>query len=259
MIPEGRFFTTLNKGNRKNYMLFGGGSGITPLLSILKSVLISEPDSLCTLLYANRNKNSVMFKNELDALKNLYKGRLEIVYSLDQADLFWFGLKGLLKPDSIKKHLLKYQKDGLSTEYFICGPSKMMQMIQSVLEMEGIAKDTIHVEYFSSPDQENRVKPEIKTTNIGGDSKVTVILEGKSHEFIVNGKKTILAAAQDAGLDPPFSCEAGICSTCMAKVLEGQVRMIENNILTEKEVEQGFVLTCQALCVSDIVKVEFYD
>jgi ring-1,2-phenylacetyl-CoA epoxidase subunit PaaE len=259
MIPDGRFSTTLSKDNKKHYMLFAGGSGITPLLSILKSVLLVEPDSTCTLLYANRNKNSIMFKSDLDELKEMYKGRLDVVYSLDQADFFWFGLKGVLKPDSVKKHIQKNKKSGVDTEYFICGPSPMMQLIQSVLVEEGLPSDKIHVEYFTSPDQENRVKPEIKTATANGESLVTVILEGKSHEFKAPSKKTILAAAQDAGLDPPFSCEAGICSTCMAKVIEGQVKMIENNILTEREVEQGFVLTCQALCVSEKVKVEFYD
>lgn len=269
MPPEGRFTPEIHADNQKHYFLFAGGSGITPMMSIIRTVLKAEPGSNITLVYANRNKNSVIFKNELDELAKTQKGRFDVVYSFDTADMFWFGLKGFLTGDAVRKQVQKYGR-GTQTEYYICGPGPMMETVKTALLGMGIDKDTVHIEYFTAPtagkteetvsvpaaEPVTTAAPAAATTD-GTQLKLTI--NGKTHDVFVKHKKTILAAAQDAGLDPPYSCEAGICSTCMAKVLSGKVRMVENNILTEKEVANGYILTCQSLCESPEVSVEYYD
>ena len=268
--PEGRIPPDIQADNKKHYFLFAGGSGITPMMSIIRTVLKAEPGSSITLVYANRNKNSVIFKNELDELAKREKARLDVVYSYDTADVFWFGLKGFLTADGVRKQVQKYGR-GNETEYYICGPAPMMETVKNALLEMGIAKDTVHIEYFTPPASSNKTEETVtvapaqtqataQATAASTDgTQLKLTINGKTHDVFVKHKKTILAAAQDAGLDPPYSCEAGICSTCMAKVLSGKVRMIENNILTEKEVANGYILTCQSLCESPEGEVEYYD
>lgn len=270
MPPEGRFTPEINAENKKQYFLFAGGSGITPMMSIIRTVLKAEPGSTITLVYANRNKNSVIFKNELDELAKTEKARFEVVYSYDTADMFWFGLKGFLTGDVVRKQVQKYGR-GTLAEYYICGPAPMMETVKNALLGMGIAKDTVHIEYFTAPTSTKTAETEAETATPASTgstapaaastegTQLKLTINGKTHDVFVKHKKTILSAAQDAGLDPPYSCEAGICSTCMAKVLSGKVRMIENNILTEKEVANGYILTCQSLCETAEVSVEYYD
>jgi len=271
MPPEGRFTPEIHADNKRHYYLFAGGSGITPMMSIIRTVLKAEPHSGITLIYANRNKNSIIFKNELEELAKTHKGRLDVVYSLDSADMFWFGLKGQLTADTVRKQVGKYDKPGLGKAFYICGPGGMMETVKGALLGMGISQDAVHIEYFTAPTGNKAETAELVTeqqpaptataaTAAPADgTNLKLIINGQSHDIFVKNKKTILSAAQDAGLDPPYSCEAGICSTCMAKVLAGKVRMIENNILTEKEVANGYILTCQALCESGEVSVEYYD
>lgn len=269
MPPEGRFTPDIRAGNKKHYVLFAGGSGITPMMSIIRTVLKAEPDSVITLVYANRNKNSVIFKNELDDLAKREKNRFEVVYSYDTADMFWFGLKGFLTGDTVRKQVQKCER-GLAQEFYVCGPGPMMETVKSALLGMGVAADKVNIEYFTPPSsnkEETVVTPAAVEAPANAPAaavstegtKLKLVINGETHDIFVKHKKTILAAAQDAGLDPPYSCEAGICSTCMAKVLSGKVRMIENNILTEKEVANGYILTCQSLCESPEVSVEYYD
>lgn len=260
--PEGRFTPEISATNKKQYVLFAGGSGITPMMSIIKTVLKAEPNSVISLLYANRNKHSIIFKEELEALTKSEKARFEMVLALDKADLFWSGgIKGQLTADVVKKQVSKLDKPGFEKAYYICGPAGMMDTVKNGLTGMGVSSDLIHIEYFTAPIAQNpeteQASPVAATAAEGTQLKLT--LNGKTHDIFVKPKKTILAAAQDAGFDPPYSCEAGICSTCMAKVTSGKVRMVQNNILTEKEVANGYVLTCQALCESAEVSVEYYD
>ena len=266
MPPEGRFTPEISANNKKHYFLFAGGSGITPMMSIIRTVLKVEQNSCITLVYANRNKNSVIFKNELEELAKTEKGRLDVVLSYDTADMFWFGLKGFLTSDIVKKQVLKHER-GMTNEFYVCGPAAMMDTVKNGLLEMNVPKDSIHIEYFIAPttakSEDQPVTPantpvSAPTVNTDG-TQMKLTINGETHDIFVKNKKTILAAAQDAGLDPPYSCEAGICSTCMAKVTAGKVRMIENNILTEKEVANGYILTCQSLCESPEVSVEYYD
>jgi ring-1,2-phenylacetyl-CoA epoxidase subunit PaaE len=260
--PEGRFTPEISASNKKQYFLFAGGSGITPMMSIIKTVLKAEPNSVISLLYANRNKHSIIFKEELETLSKTEKARFEMVLALDKADLFWSGgIKGQLTADVVKKQVSKLDKPGYEKSYYICGPGGMMDTVKNGLTGMGIASDLIHIEYFTAPITQNpeTVQASPVAANAAEGTQLKLTLNGKTHDIFVKPKKTILAAAQDAGFDPPYSCEAGICSTCMAKVTSGKVRMVQNNILTEKEVANGYVLTCQALCESAEVSVEYYD
>lgn len=260
MPPEGRFTPDIQATHAKHYMLFAGGSGITPMMSIIRTVLKAEPKSAITLVYANRNKHSVIFKEELEQLSRDEKNRFAMVHVWEKADLFWSGgIKGRLTSDIVKKQVQKNQKPGLPAEFYICGPTPMMNIVKDALISSGISESAVHIEYFAAPVSESeKTAPATTMANAEG-CNMKLKLGGKEYDVFVKNKRTILAAAQDAGLDPPYSCEAGICSTCMAKVTSGKVRMIENNILTQKEVSDGYVLTCQALCESPEVTVEYYD
>lgn len=259
LAPEGRFTPTIDPANKKQYILVAGGSGITPIMSILKSVLTQEKDSVVSLIYANRNKNSVIFKSDLEQWQKNYADRLEWIPVYDSGGLFYSGYKGPLKAETMKKILAKVLQKDKEQLVFICGPGGMMEAAKAGLENSSIAAEAIHIEYFVAPGNTNNKNEKAASNTVVAEAEVSMKLHGSFHTFKVSGRKTILAGAQDAGFDPPYSCESGICSTCMAKVTEGSVTMIENNILTNKEVEAGFVLTCQALCTSDKVKVEFFE
>lgn len=260
LAPEGRFTPEINEQSKKQYFLFAGGSGITPNMSILKTVLEKEPQSIITLIYANRNKKTIIFKEELETLQSKYANRLEVIHILDSVGLFSSAPKGPMKPDHVAKYISKHKKEAYTPEVFICGPGGMMDSVKTGLKNSQIPEENIHIEYFVAPGS-NTAKTESANTSAAPITEAEVVLKlnGETHTFYVGARKTILSGAQDAGLDPPYSCEAGICSSCMAKVTEGSVKMIENNILTAREVEAGFVLTCQALCTSEKVKVEFFE
>lgn len=260
MEPEGRFYTEMNAANRKHYILVGGGSGVTPLISIIKTVMLAEPNSKCTLIYGNRNIQSVIFKNELDVLAAANPGRLNIVYSLDTADASWTGATGLLTAERIAGLIREHQHEITDCEYFLCGPAGLMDQAKNAFTALNLPQEKVHIEFFTSPvsnEPKEEVKQEVNLDFEG--SKVVIILDNKEYELIIKDNSTILKAALKAGIDAPFSCEAGICSTCMAKVLEGSVKMDENNILTDDEVKKGYVLTCQSHPTAKIVRVEYYD
>jgi ring-1,2-phenylacetyl-CoA epoxidase subunit PaaE len=261
MPPQGRFFTEMDAAHQKHYILIGGGSGITPLISIIKTVLIKEPNSICTLIYGNRNLASIIFKTELDALAAANPGRLTLVYSLDTADAGWTGVTGLLTADKISSLIKEALGTITNREYFLCGPEGLMTQARTAFNQLNLPSANVHIEFFAAPVADKKVEPvkEEPVLDFEG-SKVFVTLDGKEREILIKDNKlSILHAAIKAGMDAPFSCEAGICSTCMAKVTEGSVKMDENNILSDEEVAKGYVLTCQAHPTSKIVRLEYYD
>ncbi len=259
MTPMGNFNTILSGNNKKHYVLFAGGSGITPMMSILKSVLYIEKQSTITLVYANRDEEAMIFSAELNKLATDNSDKLKVVYVYDNpknavADL----QKGLLTADRTKAIIENY--GGLNAdEYFICGPGPMMENIKVALETLKIAKEKIHIEYFSAV-ADAVAKAEHTGAVVGAPvkSNVTVIQYGIETQMILNTEGlSILDAAIDAGVDAPFSCKGAVCCTCRAKVLEGQVKMDNNFALTEAEVEEGFVLTCQAHPLTEKVVIDF--
>ncbi|GIV26278.1 MAG: phenylacetic acid degradation NADH oxidoreductase PaaE [Bacteroidia bacterium] len=253
MPPSGKFYTELNSSHAKKYILWAGGSGITPMMSILKSVLFIEKQSQIILFYANREPDNVIFKNEVDQLTQS-NPNLKTIYIFDNPPANYpEEQSGLLNEDKI--HILLKKYEGLNAdEHFICGPTPMMQLIENTLKKLNVPDEKIHIEYFTAVESDNN-------TNVFGEgieSEVTVILYGIETTFKLNSNGiNILDAAIQNGVDAPFSCKGGVCSTCRAKIIEGKARMTVNYALTEQEVADGYILTCQAHPESERLIIDY--
>ncbi|MES2763288.1 MAG: 2Fe-2S iron-sulfur cluster-binding protein [Bacteroidota bacterium] len=259
MTPMGNFSSVLSGNNKKHYVLFAGGSGITPMMSILKSVLYIEKQSTVTLIYANRDEESVIFSAEIEKIAADNTDRVKVlnVYDIPKTQVDDLQ-KGLLTVDRVKAIINTYSATN-ADEYFICGPGPMMENIKQALEGVNIAKEKIHIEYFSAV-ADAVAKAENTSAVVGGDvtSEVTVIQYGiETTMKLHTGGLSILDASIDAGVDAPFSCKGAVCCTCRAKVTEGKVKMDANFALTDAEVEDGFVLTCQAHPLTEKVVIDF--
>ena len=257
MPPQGKFFTALEPDRAKNYLGFAGGSGVTPVLSILKSVLKREPLSTFTLVYANRAVNTIMFREELEDLKNKYMGRLTIIHMLESGqdiDLFT-GRVDQAKCDALFKQWIDVKSVDTA---FICGPEPMMLAIADSLKTHGLEPDQIKFELFSESQQGQLAKQEMAKRNEGQKgTELTVIIEGAQRTFEMPKGQSVLDAALANGQDAPFACKAGVCSTCMCKVVEGEVEMISNHALEDYEVERGYVLSCQSYPLTDKLIVDY--
>ncbi|MDU9005916.1 2Fe-2S iron-sulfur cluster-binding protein [Sedimentitalea todarodis] len=259
MEPMGSFHTPILPDLPKNYLGFAGGSGITPVLSIMKTVLAREPGSTFTLVYANRGVNTIMFREELEDLKNLYMGRLTVIHVLesDAQDIDLFT--GRVDADKCKA-LFEYWIDIESIDTsFICGPEPMMLGIAAALREHGLTDDQIKFELFASA-QPGRLKRKASSATGGAVAKsteATITMDGASRSFTMDKDQSVLDAALENALDAPYACKAGVCSTCKCKVLEGEVEMLANHALEDYEVAQGYVLSCQSYPVTDRVVVDF--
>jgi len=255
MTPMGTFNTVLKGANKKHYVLFAGGSGITPMMSIIKSVLYVEKQSSITLFYANKNEDSSIFKTELESLAATHPNlKLVLVYDAPKASLpeLNCGMVSQQKAETLVKAMSCEKAD----EYFICGPGPLMENVKLALEGLKVAKEKIHIEYFTS------VIEAVDKANApsGADVKahIKVIQYGIETEFpLETSGLSILEAAIEAGVDAPFSCKGAVCCTCRAKVLEGKVKMNANFALTEQEVEEGYVLTCQSHPLTETVTIDY--
>lgn len=260
MTPEGNFFTTIKEGQKKNYVAFAAGSGITPIYSIIKSVLEIEKDSTFTLFYGNQTSNTVIFKDKIDGLKNMYMNRLEVHHILSREDQGADLLKGRINADKCGEFANQFFDVNTVDEFFLCGPEAMINDVSDALKSLGADSKKVHFELFTSPVQNAPVK---KAVGEGGDdnkvkSKVTVILDGEETHFdLAKGGFSILDAALDAGADVPYACKGAVCCTCRARVIEGTAEMDMNYALEEDEVEDGYVLTCQTHPTSEKVVVSF--
>ncbi|MCE8009117.1 1,2-phenylacetyl-CoA epoxidase subunit PaaE [Aestuariivita sp.] len=260
MPPMGSFHTPLDPAAARNYLGFAGGSGITPVLSIIRTVLAGEPKSQFTLVYANRGVNTIMFREELEDLKNTYMGRFSVIHVLEQdaqeIDLF----QGRVDAEKCAA-LFEHWVDIASVDTaFICGPEPMMLTIAEALRANGLTNTQIKFELFASS-QPGRLK---QKANAKGDAAVgaqvtqaTVTMDGTARSFEMGKDISILDAALQNALDAPFACKAGVCSTCKCKVLEGEVEMLANHALEDYEVAQGYVLSCQSYPVTDTVVVDY--
>jgi len=265
MEPAGRFYTELHADNKKNYYLVGAGSGITPLMSILKTILEKEPMSFVFLLYGNRNEDYIIFNDELDQLQKRYQGQLHVTHILSQpkrekkggiGGLFskgkinWTGKTGRIDGTVMKKFLQDQTPRHKDSEFFLCGPGGMIDSVKQELLAEGFDKKNIHREYFTVD--------EPTTTSEGfAGAKAIVTLDGKKHEVTVPKGKHILTALMDNKVDAPYSCTSGACSTCMAKLTKGSVKMDACYALDDSEVENGFILTCQSHPTTEVVELTF--
>ena len=260
MPPMGNFHTPLDPGAARHYLGFAGGSGITPVLSIIKTVLAAEPGSSFTLVYANRQISTIMFREDLEDLKNRYLGRLSVLHVLEaeaqEIDLFTGRI------DAAKcAALFKTWIDLASVDTtYICGPEPMMLAIAGALKEHGLADGQIKFELFASG-QPGRAKKRVASSaavTSNSTTEATITLDGATRTFRMPKEGTsLLDAALEANLDAPYACKAGVCSTCRAKVLEGEAEMAVNHALEDYEVRQGYVLTCQCFPLSDKIVVSF--
>ncbi len=256
--PQGKFFTELNPENERTYFLIGGGSGITPLFSILKSVLAVEPKSKVILYYGNLAEDGIMFRRELDELAEKNQDRLNIHYTLSEPSHEWKGLKGMINKGDLDKILLEIPESrSRAAEYFVCGPEAMMNIVKAALLQNDIPQEKIHIEYFTAPVHHEEYIPAGEEDDTLKEREVKIILDGNQYSINVPPERAILDAALDADLDPPFSCKSGICTTCRAKLYSGKVRMDEREGLSDSEIEEGYILTCQSHPLTDGVKLEY--
>ncbi len=254
--PQGNFTVNLSENHQKQYLIFGAGSGITPLMSIIKSIISFEKKSTIILLYGNHAEDSIIFFNELEALQNQFPNNFKLIHTLSHPSASWKGLTGRIDASKIKEVLEKYGDAKQEQEYYICGPTGMIELVESALEMMNIGKLYQHKEYFFLPEKEltGEAKEAVEST---GTTKVTIILDGQEHTIEVNPNESILDAALDSNLDAPFSCMSAACATCRAKVLSGTVTMDDSEMLTEKELAENYILTCQAHPTSTDVKISY--
>jgi len=259
MTPSGAFGVPVNSNASKNYLFFAAGSGITPVMSMIKTHLQDEPNSTCKLFYVNRTAKSIIFKEQLEQLRNTFFGRLEIYYFLTQErrDIELFNGRF----DDEKMNILTKVFIDIpdTSEVFLCGPEKMVNYVSNYLVEAGLPKDLLHFELFVTglTDEDIKRQERLAKQNVEG-TKVTIIDGGK--EFIFTMTKdynNILDAALGAGADLPFACKGGVCSTCKCQVKKGEVEMKINYALEEKEVAQNYVLSCQAVPTTDNIVVDF--
>jgi len=253
--PKGRFVFEPNDSKTKNIALFAAGSGITPVLSIMKCALEEEIYSKVILVYGNKTTRDTMFLNELLELKHQYKGRFSIqfVFSQTQEDDAIFGRIEKSTVNLILKN--KYKHIDIDA-FYLCGPEAMIHTVKQVLSDHGVKDDRIHFELFKAAKPVDIVEKDLVES---GNTKITIIVDDEETTFEMSQKQTLLEAALDEDLDAPYSCQGGICSSCLARIKEGEATMRQNNILTEKEVAEGLVLTCQAHPTTPTIVVDYDD
>lgn len=259
MTPTGNFKISTEASNDKSYVLFAAGSGITPMLSIAKSALNDEPNSDVTLFYGNKGFGSIIFREEIEALKNQYMGRLRVVHVLSRESLGNQIQKGRIDADKTNELFDAFLKDLIIDGVYICGPESMIMGVKDSMISKGVDSSKVHFELFTAPSTDAQ-KIELPTNSPKVESNVTVIVDGDEIELNLDSTgENILDAAQKAGGDLPFACKGGVCCTCKAKILEGSASMDVNYALEPDEVEAGYILTCQAHPTSDKLVVSFDD
>ena len=261
--PTGKFNTTLDLNNKKKYLAFAAGSGITPVISIIKTTLQTELHSSFTLVYGNRSRASIIFFEELEGLKNKYMDRFSLVHVLSRErtdSLINYGRINIEKLLELSK-LLDYSSQD---EIFICGPETMIFGVKEFLEQKGIDKKKIHFELFTTPGVKKSPTGSVQAwaqkpvATERAKSKITIKLDGRRFDFDLGfNDDAILDAALKQGADLPYACKGGVCCTCKARLLEGQVAMDVHWGLEDEEIQQGYILTCQSHPTTDKVVVDF--
>jgi ring-1,2-phenylacetyl-CoA epoxidase subunit PaaE len=240
-------------------VLIGAGSGITPLFSMMKSILHAEPDSRVWLIYGNRSQDSIIFKNHLDAMLPAYKGRLSVTHLLSQPSAGWTGATGRLNQTTLTKLLGELpQAERQTASYYLCGPDGMMDEARSALSLLGVAAGQVHKESYLTATTAAAVGDVTEEDEPSGNGhpEVTILYEGSEYKFAVAPHQTILEAALDLDIDLPYSCQAGMCTACLGKCVSGKVTLDEEDGLSAAELKAGFLLTCVAHPVGHNVVIE---
>lgn len=255
MAPMGNF-AWKHEGSAAHVVGWAAGSGITPIAAIAKSVLNSDNESTFTLFYGNKTSNSIIFKDELEDLKNTYVDRFEVHHVLSREDQGSDYTSGRLDADKVSAYNGKFFDAATTTGHFLCGPLGMIEGVSGVLESLGTAKTKIHFELFNTAGATEEAKAK-SSAKASANAKVTVVLDGEETHFEMGPKDYVLDAALDAGADVPYACKGAVCCTCRAKVLKGTAEMVMNYALVDDEVKDGYVLTCQTHATSDELVVSF--
>lgn len=266
--PLGKFTVDAQPFKQKHYVLFAGGSGITPMLAITKAVLADEPSSIITLLYANRNEEHIMFRELFENYSQQQPNRFKVAYTLDAPVGNWNGYAGKFGKERAMEMLDEHVPDAINVHYYICGPSPMMELIENLLMQRGVNIERIHKEFFTS---HSHTEPGIAGGNNESTNNTMKVsdtplktaslvfqLDGSEYAIDYRGEDSILEAALDGGVDAPYACQIGACCTCRAKVTEGKVIMADRESLSDSEIEEGYVLTCQSKPLTERV-VYSYD
>ncbi len=255
--PLGNFTTTFHSKNRRHFFLIAGGSGITPMMGLLKSVLVNEPSSRLTLIYCSRSEEEIIFASQLHLLELANPDRLKVIHNLSQPSDAWTGLRGRLAPELLAELFAQAEYEPrYEEEYFICGPEGLMQTTQQVLEQLGVDPNRIHSESFFSA-AAHQAQEDAKAGITAGllSRDVTIQLEGEEYLVTVGPGKTILEAGLAAGLNMPYSCQSGLCTACRGRLSAGEVKMDEDAGLSAKEVAAGYVLCCVSRPLSEGIHV----
>jgi len=260
MPPTGNFTVDFSPEHQRHYVAFAVGSGITPVFSLVKTALSTEPHSSFTLFFGNRASSSVLFREEIEDLKNRYMTRFSLVHvmSRETQDIDLFN--GRLDGDKVDQLLSVWMRPGDIDYAFVCGPQTMIESVVQRLRARGIPKDRIKFELFGAPKGPRALRTghDARTAPGKGQCEVTVLQDGYSRTFtIVKNQDSVLDSALAQGIELPYSCKGGVCSTCRAKVVQGEVDMDANFALEDYEVARGFVLCCQSFPVSDRLVIDF--
>jgi len=258
MPPQGHFTSTLDSDHQGEYLLIAAGSGITPIMSIAKSMLETEATSKVTLVYGNRATSSVIFREQLEDLKNTYMQRLNVIYvmSREQQDIDLFN--GRIDGQKIGQLLEQWIHPDRLSECFICGPEDMSKDCQQALIKAGIKADKVHLELFGTQAAGSAARQRKPTATSANTSEISIRADGHTRSFeLAHNSLNILEAGLAEGADLPWACKAGVCSTCKCKVLEGEVEMDTNHALEDYEIKDGYVLSCQSFPISAKIVLDY--
>ena len=265
MPPEGRFHVPLSPAHKKQYVAFAAGSGITPILSIVKTTLLTEPNSRFTLFYGNRASGTILFREELAELKDIYLGRFNLIHVMTRERQDLELLNGRIdgkKAEQLMHHFCPFEASCAcpwigADEVFLCGPQEMVDEVAARLRTLGCPPTHIKIERFSVAENEQQIRRKVNAVEDIAQCQVTVIVDGGMQNFSMRRDRTILDAALAHGIDLRHSCKSGVCATCRAKLIEGQVDMDANYALEDYEIARGFILSCQSYPTTDHVVVDY--
>lgn len=258
MAPHGSFTIDFDRSASRRYVGFAGGSGITPVISLIRTALGTEPNSRFTLFYGNRDSQSVIFLEALADLKNRYMGRFDLFHFLSDEEGDFDLLNGILNRETCDAAIDAFVADPADVDaWFICGPGPMMDAAEAAILDRGAAKERVHIERFTAGRPSAAAAAALAAVQEEAKGlMMSVTLDGRTRKVEFDGKN-ILDSARDSGLPAPFACKAGVCATCRAKVTRGKVEMAARYGLTDEEIAAGYVLTCQSVPLGDDVALDY--